>query len=225
MPNGSALPAAKAPKFAVHAWQGRRWTWVDPMKDIEAARLAIKSGIASPQMIAAQNGVDVDDVIDQIAAFEARVAEAGISMVDYDLTPEAPEPPEPDTDIKDMVKAMMSRSLEPHPAPQPTVVNVNHAPITVNTPEVRNDIVVQPAEVTPAAIHNEITVQPAPLHVAAPEIRNIIDVQPTPITAEVNIEVPPPDVRVQLPSRKTETTIERDHNGNITSASQIETDA
>ena len=70
MPNGSALPIAKADKFRAHEWQARRWAWVDPMKDIEAARLAIKSGIASPQMIAAQNGVDIEDVIDSIGAFE-----------------------------------------------------------------------------------------------------------------------------------------------------------
>jgi len=49
MPNGSALPIGKAAKFFAHEWQGRRWTWVDPLKDIEAARLEIKTGIASPQ--------------------------------------------------------------------------------------------------------------------------------------------------------------------------------
>lgn len=83
MPNGSALPVGKAAKFAAHEWQGRRWTWVDPLKDIEAARLEIKTGIASPQMIAARNGVDVEDVIASIAAFEAMVASAGVTLVDF----------------------------------------------------------------------------------------------------------------------------------------------
>lgn len=83
MPNGSPLPASKLDKFLEHQWQGRRWQWVDPMKDIEAARLAVKSGIASPQMIAAQNGVDVEDVIASIVQFEKQVAAAGVSMIDY----------------------------------------------------------------------------------------------------------------------------------------------
>lgn len=83
MPNGSALPIAKQEKFRAHEWQGRRWSWVDPIKDIEAARLEIKTGIASPQMVASRNGVDVEDVIDSIAAFEAMVKASGVTLVDF----------------------------------------------------------------------------------------------------------------------------------------------
>lgn len=90
MPNGSALPIAKQEKFRAHEWQGRRWTWVDPLKDIEAARLAVKSGITSPQAIAAQSGVDVEDVLASIAAFEAQVAAAKVTLVDYEVQKPAP---------------------------------------------------------------------------------------------------------------------------------------
>jgi len=83
MPNGSALPLAKYDKFSEHIWQGRRWSWVDPMKDIEAARLAVQSGVSSPQQIAAQMGMDVEDVLDSIAAFEQMVKNKGVSMVSY----------------------------------------------------------------------------------------------------------------------------------------------
>jgi lambda family phage portal protein len=79
--NGSALPLGKLDKFSAHAWQGRRWQWVDPLKDIEAARLQVKSGVASPQMIAAQNGVDIEDVLADIARFEKM--SAGIETVGY----------------------------------------------------------------------------------------------------------------------------------------------
>lgn len=81
LPNGSPLPLAKADKFSVHEWQGRRWQWVDPMKDIEAARKAIQTGVASPQMIAAQNGVDTEDVLNAIAAFEAMQKRLGVRAV------------------------------------------------------------------------------------------------------------------------------------------------
>jgi hypothetical protein len=61
--------------------------------------------------------------------------------------------------------------------------------------------------------------------VAAPEIRNIIEVEPTAVTLEAQINVPPQEVNVNLPSRKTIGTIERDSNGNIIQTTQIESDA
>lgn len=82
-PGGSKLPIQKFDKFAEHTWLGRRWGWVDPLKDIEASRLAIKTGIASPQMIAAQAGVDVEDVIAAIADFEKLVAASGVTLVNF----------------------------------------------------------------------------------------------------------------------------------------------
>ena len=81
MPNGSALPLAKADKFASHQFRGRRWQWVDPLKDIEAARLAIQTGVSSPQRIAAQMGVDVEDIIDELARFEDYVQSANVGSV------------------------------------------------------------------------------------------------------------------------------------------------
>lgn len=93
-PGGSVLPVAKYEKFAEHSWLGRRWGWVDPLKDIEASRLAIKTGIASPQMIAAQAGVDVEDVIQAIADFEKIVADSGVTLVSFDKEMAAPPPQE-----------------------------------------------------------------------------------------------------------------------------------
>lgn len=83
MPNGSPLPLAKADKFRAHEWQPRRWAWVDPAKDIQAVRDGVRSGITSPQVAAAQNGVDVEDVLDDIAAFEEMVAAKGVKTVSY----------------------------------------------------------------------------------------------------------------------------------------------
>lgn len=86
LPNGSALPAAKLDKFMAHQWQGRRWQWVDPLKDIQSARMAVKSAALSPQMIAAQNGVDIEDVIKDIKKFEQMIKDNQISMVNYEET-------------------------------------------------------------------------------------------------------------------------------------------
>lgn len=68
MPNGSALPVAKIDKFTPHAWQPRRWEWVDPLKDIEADIAAINAGLKSPQSVAAKLGLDYEDLLIEIKA-------------------------------------------------------------------------------------------------------------------------------------------------------------
>ena len=218
--NGTPLPASRLEKFRAHHWQGRRWQWVDPVKDIEAARLAIKSGIASPQMIAAQNGVDVEDVIGAIARFEQQAAAAGVTLIDYEITRQQPA----DSNQVDAMRALgdQVRALSERQQPAP-VIHVGAPSVTLNQAEVRINVEPPAVNVAQPEIRNEIIVEPTPIQIAAPEIRNIIEVEPTPIVAEVNVEMPAPEVSVQLPARKTETTIVRDQNGEISSTTQIET--
>lgn len=78
LPTGRPLPLARFDKFAEHTWQPRRWGWVDPKKDMEAAILAINAKLASPQQIAAQQGRDIEDVLDDIKAFEDMLRERGL---------------------------------------------------------------------------------------------------------------------------------------------------
>lgn len=73
--NGSPLPLAKIEKFREHGFQGRRWSWVDPKKDIEAAIMAIDAKLTSPQAVAAQSGRDIEDVLDDLAAFQSMLKE------------------------------------------------------------------------------------------------------------------------------------------------------
>lgn len=236
MANGSALPVAKADKFRAHEWQGRRWSWVDPMKDIEAARLAIKSGIASPQMIAAQNGVDVEDVLDAIATFEAMAAGKKITLVDYEVTkPAAPEP--------DPAQAKAVAEIEASRAEEVRELRA----------EVRSlrEKLVQPVEQKPMAVHvhqGEIRVEN---HIPGQEAPTVeVKVEPTPITMEANINMPEqaaPNVTVEnridqptpvvnvnvpdemkissMPTRVTTSSVERNGNGNIITTHQVEADA
>lgn len=80
LPNGSALPLAKRSKFIAHLWQGRRWQWVDPLKDMTANILAIENGLASPQQIAAQTGRDIEEVINDLAAFREMLAAKNVTL-------------------------------------------------------------------------------------------------------------------------------------------------
>ena len=79
-PGGSPLPAAKLKKFLKHEFMGRRWQWVDPLKDINASIMAINNGITSPQIIAGQQGLDANDVLDQIARFRKLAKEKGVVL-------------------------------------------------------------------------------------------------------------------------------------------------
>ena len=97
MPNGTPLPAAKLDKFRAHTWQGRRWQWVDPRADIEAARLAVKSGISSPQQLAAQTGVDYQDILADLRRFQQETA--GLELIDYDIKRQQEAAPAPSTDL------------------------------------------------------------------------------------------------------------------------------
>lgn len=80
MPNGSSLPLAKFERFTEHAFQGRRWTWVDPKKDVEASILAMQAGLTSPQQVAAAMGQDLEDVLTQIQTAEALAAQLGVQI-------------------------------------------------------------------------------------------------------------------------------------------------
>lgn len=95
LPNDVPLPAAKRDKFAQHAWQGRRWQWVDPMKDIEASVVAIQNGLASPQQIAAQTGRDVEEILDDIARFQALAKAKNVVLPGAAYTPKPDPPPAP----------------------------------------------------------------------------------------------------------------------------------
>ncbi|MBT4292874.1 phage portal protein, partial [bacterium] len=60
--NGNPLPVYKAEKFSRVNFQGRRWDWVDPKKDMEANRTAIELGLKSRSEIIRDIGRDPDEV-------------------------------------------------------------------------------------------------------------------------------------------------------------------
>lgn len=97
LPNGTPLPAAKLSKFQAHIWQPRRWAWVDPKKDIEAAILGIENCLDSPQRVAASQGRDIEDVLDDLAQFYAELDKRGIPRPAPRNAPAA-APPDPDDD-------------------------------------------------------------------------------------------------------------------------------
>ncbi len=78
--SGGLITAEKFDKFNVPEWRGRRWQWVDPKNDIDAAIAAVKEGLRSRREIAAEQGRDLDAVFDDLAAENALAKEKGITL-------------------------------------------------------------------------------------------------------------------------------------------------
>lgn len=81
LPNGTPLPASKYQKFLAHEFLGRRWSWVDPLKDMQTSVLALDNVLDSPYNIAAQQGLDIEEVITDVARFNAALEKNKISRV------------------------------------------------------------------------------------------------------------------------------------------------
>jgi lambda family phage portal protein len=60
------LPLAKYEKFSEHEFRGRRWMWVDPMKDMKAAEVAVDRGWKTNTQVASDMGTDFDDNVETL---------------------------------------------------------------------------------------------------------------------------------------------------------------
>jgi len=69
------LPMAKIEKFEEVKWIPRGWSYVDPLKEINAHRIAVEMGVESLTEIAASRGKDLVDVFDSLER-EKNMAEA-----------------------------------------------------------------------------------------------------------------------------------------------------
>ena len=116
---------------------------------------------------------------------------------------------------------------------QRLVQEVKSAPVPVAQPKV--EVKAGDVHITMPEIKAGDVYLPAPVvHVAAPEVTYTapevkVDVAAPVVNVaapEVSVEavLPPPEVNVNLPARKTESTVERDSTGRITKTTQIETD-
>ncbi|MGH7261468.1 MAG: phage portal protein [Nitrospiraceae bacterium] len=123
------LPVGKYEKFNAPVWQGRGWQWVDPQNDITANIAAIKNGLKSRTMIAAEQGVDLEDVFNDLAEEQKMAEQIGVELepVVKDVPPnpagQGGQPAEPPA--KAGAKAEDAKAVPIH-------VNV---PVTVVMPE------------------------------------------------------------------------------------------
>lgn len=81
--------------LASHAtWMCKGWPWIDPVKDITAATMAVQQGLTSRQQLCAEKGLDYFEVIDQLAEEVQYAAAKGVTLgesaVDPSVADDAP---------------------------------------------------------------------------------------------------------------------------------------
>ncbi|ABF42175.1 phage portal protein, lambda [Candidatus Koribacter versatilis Ellin345] len=105
-----ALPAAGIDEYVDPEnlrWVGRGWTWVDPLKDVQAGKEARGSGQTTLAKLCAAQGEDWRDVIDQIAIEDDYAEKKGV-ILNFAVTKSAdglpavtPDPSAPPVPVKD----------------------------------------------------------------------------------------------------------------------------
>lgn len=76
--NGVPLPANKIDRYSAYELQGRRWPWIDPRADMDAAQAAKNNLLASPGSLIREQGRDPSAVWKEIGAEIAEMKAAGI---------------------------------------------------------------------------------------------------------------------------------------------------
>lgn len=219
--SGKSLPADKYAKFAnASRFQGRRWRWVDPSKEMSAFAEGVALGVTSRTRIAAEQGDDIDDVLDELAQENAAMKAAGLLVEPPPMQTPAPPLPQNEQDQNKQMRAFIQALADRQTGD--TVIH-NHPPaVNITTPDVR--------------VENH----PQQISIATPEVRienNIPEThivneihereQPAPLV-EVTVEAIMPEKSevtiVGLPQRKTVSKVEHNMTGDIISSMQVESD-
>lgn len=94
--------ALDASKFEAVRFRPRGWGWVDPTKEVEAFKAAVRAGFMTQAGVLATSGEDVEEVIDQLKKEREMADEAGV-VLDTDPAHDkeqqaSADPPDPPPD-------------------------------------------------------------------------------------------------------------------------------
>jgi capsid protein len=85
-------------------WIPQGWQWVDPLKEFNALKLAIRAGLMSRSEAISAYGYDAEDIDREIAADNRRADELGLvfdSDPRHDQASRLVPTPAPDTELQD----------------------------------------------------------------------------------------------------------------------------
>lgn len=208
-------------------WSPHGWEYIHPVQDVQSKQLEVEAGFRSRSSVIAERGDDPELVDEERAADDKREDELGLKPEPMEAMGGQPgqannQPPQNRAlDNLTLAVARLESTVNARPEPQaqqPIVIN-NHIPPTQVTNEVPAPVVNVAAPAV--TVNNEV---PAP----NVQVTNEVPVPAVNVAApNVNVtnEAAPVEVTVNLPTRKTETSVERDAKGQIVRTTQIESNA
>lgn len=84
------LPAKRTFDSLRWQWTAQNVRWTDPLKEVSANVAAVNARLKSPQQVIQDEGDDPYEVVDQIAEWEAYLAEKNVAAVGGGTAPEVP---------------------------------------------------------------------------------------------------------------------------------------
>ena len=90
------ISAADIRRFEEVRWQPRGWPSPDPQKDVQADGAAVSYGFTSPQRVIGETGADYEEVLQEIAEFNALADSLGVII----HTPKISVPPAPPSEVE-----------------------------------------------------------------------------------------------------------------------------
>ena len=214
-----AIPLAdyftNAERYNAVKFKPRGWSWVDPTKEVEAFKEAIRAGMTTLTDVIAQtaNGQDLEDVL-ETRKRELDLMESMGLKTDTDPVEEAQAPVSvaapaesedderrltvnlaPNITMPEMNFRIEGSTYEWRPVVNmpPNTINVGSPVTHIAPPEVRTEAPI--VNVLPAEVMVNVEAQPAPIvNVAPADVRVIVPDQPVPVVnvaaAEVRVMVP-----------------------------------
>jgi lambda family phage portal protein len=178
-------------KYQQVKWQPRTWPWVDPEKDNNAKVVALKNKLTSWTKALAEDGIDLEEHLAELQAEQELAKKYNVELTTEEpKTAQTKKPAGTDEEDDEEEDENKPGTTRKKPGPMNFNLTVNGAPVQVTSPEVKNEITVQPAapaQVT-VPVENKIDVQPSPAPQVTVPVENKIDVQPA-APAQVTIPV------------------------------------
>jgi capsid protein len=78
------VPYEEIDRYIAPEWQPRRWDWVDPLKDVQAKIMELKNGLTTRTRICAEQGIDFEDILEEIKREKQLMDKYGVTIQDID---------------------------------------------------------------------------------------------------------------------------------------------
>ena len=235
---GGSVSLRLAAQIRAPEWSPQGWEYLHPVQDVQGKIAARDAGFISTSQIISQRGDDPQKVLEQIKKDKASGLTPEPVVAPVAAKPVVPDEPPArrpgDTPqalsserFHDGVLALLaSQATRPAPAAAPVVAETSALEKTF----LGLASLLATSQQENAALHKAFAdiaqaLVDRPINVEAPVVTVSNEVSPTPLQVNVVNEVQPAevDVTLRMPSRRSETEVERDHDNQITRSVTTET--